>query len=88
MKLRLVVKTERQNTYCLRFAIPNGEQRYAIAATGSDRSVELSFKKSAAFGDSSIESAAADNSAWFAGLVVGDDWELKLTQKPAATETP
>lgn len=80
MRLRLVVKTERQKTYCLRFVVPESEQRYDIVTNGKDRSVELSFKKEGVFGNSTVESAVADNAAWFSELAIGDDWELKRTE--------
>lgn len=77
MKLRLIAKTERQNTYALRFVVPETEPRYQVTPNGNDRSIEFTFKKDGVFGESSAESATADNAQWFNGLNVGGDWELK-----------
>ena len=79
MKLRLVAKTERSNTYCLRFIVPQDEQRYRLTpVSGSnDHSIEFTFKKDGVFGESTPESARADNAAWFAALLIDDDWDLK-----------
>jgi hypothetical protein len=82
VKLRLIAKTERVSSYSLRFVVPDGEPRYQVTPSGNDRSIEFVFKKDAVFGVSTIESAVSDNSAWFAGLVVGDDWDLKRALEP------
>lgn len=79
MRLKLIAKTEKLDSYSLRFTVDSAERRYSVTPPigSSDRSIEFVFKKDGVFGESIPENARVDNEAWFRRLAVGTNWVMK-----------